>query len=185
MREEIDLTSPTPSPPRPLSRTLKNLGVILNSKRIRKYAPMRGLASGRLDFDQTGTYDPKLLRATPPRTPPPPRVKRTKTVGEISEGNEKTRKYRRVGYNYPMVMKFTTEKALKYLRSITPGPYPSKSTSANEEASSYDSDEDTRRHSRRKLRQPKRFGNRIRYDLPYSCGESWLTYKQKGRVIRS
>lgn len=145
-------------PPRP--RNIHDLGVILNSKRRRNLHPMRGVGGAWIDRDRSGTYDPKLQRATPPSTPPI----RVKRVRRPSRARSPARHFRRVGYNLPISFKFTSNDALAYLRSITPGPCRSRSNSRERLVSDSlsHSEDDTRRRSRRKTRKPTRLAKTTR-----------------------
>lgn len=108
---------------------LRDLGVILNNKRrATRHVPIRGAGTAWIDQDDSGTYDPKKDRATP--TPPLTRSRRrrrARTYGEDDGSvtpSPRTRRSRsQVGYRSSIVFYFTSEKALNYLRSITPGPF--------------------------------------------------------------
>ncbi|KAH6682805.1 hypothetical protein B0J14DRAFT_528407 [Halenospora varia] len=98
--------------------TIRELGILLNSKRRTAVDSLRGAASAWIDLDDSGTYNPKGLCVTPPKKP-----KRARISRPVDDGNAvpKTRKpYRKVGYGFLVTLKFTEQKSLDYLRSITP-----------------------------------------------------------------
>jgi hypothetical protein len=127
------------------------LGIILSSRRRKHHQPMRGVGGAWLDQDKSGTYDPKLQAATPP-------ARRIKRARRFNGTACPSRSFRRKGYSLPMSFKFTSNRALSFLRSITPGPYTPHSTSNDDGLSVAfsDSEEETRRRSRRKIKKPSR-----------------------------
>jgi hypothetical protein len=144
-----------------MPRSIRDLGQILNSKRrAAVQQTIRGAATAWIDQDDSGTYDPKADRATPPVTPPR-RAKKLKLVNEPNkDGNQRPQMTRphRVGYSLPMTIVLTSEAGLDYLRSITPGPL---SSEAGDGLSQSLDPEDGSRHgsfSRRKTRRPRRLG---------------------------
>ena len=131
-------------PPRsqtvPFVQDLRNLGVILNNRRraATQHVTLRGAGAAWIDQDDSGTYDPKKERATPPATPIAPR-QRSRTLQDEDENeasSSKARKpHRRIGYRSILTFSFTSNKALDYLRSIPPGPYDSQSPTPDAELS--------------------------------------------------
>jgi hypothetical protein len=127
------------APARPKSLGLRDLGVILNNKRrATLHVPIRGAGTAWIDQDDSGTYDPKKERATPPLTPSR-RRRRARTHGEdggsVTPPPRPRRSRPQVGYRSLMVFSFTSEKALNYLRSITPGSFARQSTTPDEDLS--------------------------------------------------
>lgn len=155
-----------------MPRNIRELGILLNRKRRAAIqSTARGAATAWIDQDESGTYDPKRKRATPQECPPK-KVKRQRLPEEFDEdGNSKPcRHYHPVGYGFPMTFVFKTEKALNYLRSITPGPFGSQSSNADDELSDSSTDSDSSYGSfpklRKKAKQPKRLGaSSVRYVL--------------------
>jgi hypothetical protein len=142
-----------------ISSSIHHLGVILNSKRKAALEPIRGATTAWLDQDDSGTYDPRAKRTQPPAR----RSKRVKLAGDGEDGEWNSRKtYRRAGYSLTLSFSFTSKEALAYLKSITPGPEDSETSSADDELSDFlDSDDDSgsgTRKTRRKIKAPKRLG---------------------------
>ncbi|RDL40160.1 uncharacterized protein BP5553_00139 [Venustampulla echinocandica] len=138
---------------RPIPVDIHELGIQLNSKRrTTAQEPTRGASTAWIDIDDSGTYDPKNERATRPRPAKKARISR-----DVEEDNvpKTPRLYRRVGYSFPMTFKFTHEKSLEYLRSISPGPslpsYPCSSFSESVDREDNDSSYGSSR-SRRKIK---------------------------------
>ncbi|KAH6721723.1 hypothetical protein BKA61DRAFT_729218 [Leptodontidium sp. MPI-SDFR-AT-0119] len=108
----------------------KELGAFINNKRrAATNRELRGGATAYIDEDESGTYDPKKARRTPPSPSRP--AKRVKTSNAIDEdGNPRPKKPTKlIGFRYSLVVKldFKSEKALNYLRSLpagTSGPQP-------------------------------------------------------------
>jgi hypothetical protein len=129
------------APARPESLGLRDLAVILNNKRraATLHVAIRGAGTAWMDHDDSGTYDPKKDRATPtPPATPPRRRRRAKTYDEDGESiapPPRPRKRPPVGYRSLTTFAFTSEKALNYLRSLTPGPFDSLSTTPDEDPS--------------------------------------------------
>jgi hypothetical protein len=73
-----------------MPRSIRDLGQILNSKRrAAVQQTIRGAATAWIDQDDSGTYDPKADRATPPVTPPR-RAKKPKLIDELNkDGNQR------------------------------------------------------------------------------------------------
>jgi hypothetical protein len=116
---------------RPQIHGLRDLGILLNSRRNASLTAIRGVASACIDQDDSGTYDPKESRAKSSTIS----VRRPKTVTLEDDDNEnhepKSRRYKQVGYSFPMTFVLTSEEGLKYLRSITPGPFDSPADTLN------------------------------------------------------
>jgi hypothetical protein len=134
----------------------------MNSRRRAAQQTKVGLATGYIDQDDSGNYDPGAQgakkraqrRAALPVTPPPKKVRQ-----EGDEGREKRAKRVPVGYSFPISFYFKKEKSLAFLRSITPGPYSSPSSSASDtDSNSEDSEDEEGYDMRRKIRRPKRYG---------------------------
>ena len=144
-----------------MPRSIRDLGQILNSKRrATVQGPIRGAATAWIDQDDSGTYDPKAARATPPVTPPR-RTKALRVFDELDEdGNPKPRLTRshRVGYSFPMTIVLTLEAGLDYLRSITPGPFNSEADDTLSESLDPEKDSGYGSFSRRKTKRPRRLG---------------------------
>jgi hypothetical protein len=156
-----------------MPRNIRELGILLNRKRRAAIqSTARGAATAWIDQDESGTYDPKRKRATPPECAPK-KVKRQRLPEEFDDENghpKPRRHYHPVGYGFPMAFVFKSEKALNYLRSITPGPFGSPSSSADDELSDSSTDSDSGYGSfpklRKKTKQPKRLGaSLMRYVL--------------------
>lgn len=109
----------------------RELGILLNNRRraaINK--SVRGAATAWIDEDDSGTYDPKLIRRTP--ASPSKRAKRIRTseVPLDNDGNPKPRKAsRQIGFRYTLVVElpFKSKKALNYLQTLPAGPYDTES----------------------------------------------------------
>ncbi len=143
---------------------IREIGILLNKKRrAATQATVKGAATAWIDQDDSGTYDPKRKRATPSDCQPK-KGKKQRTAAEFDEGgNPKPRRqYRAVGYGFLMTFSFKTEKAGNYLRSITPGPFDSQSTNADDQLSDSSTDFDSSYGSfpkRRRKKQLKRLGD--------------------------
>jgi hypothetical protein len=125
------------APARPKSLGLRDLGIILNSKRrATLHVAIRGAGTAWIDQDDSGTYDPDKDRATSsPFLTPPRRRRRARAYDEDDESvTPRTRPRKRppVGYRSLMTFSFTSERALNYLRSLAPGPFDSQSTTLDE-----------------------------------------------------
>lgn len=101
--------------------SFKELGLLINkSKRAAAIAAgLRGAATSCIDQDDSGTYDPKLER----RTPPPVRTTWLKKLNDDEEAvNEKQQKRWRPPKGYRLLAKFYFEqgRGMSYLRSIAP-----------------------------------------------------------------
>jgi hypothetical protein len=144
---------------------LRDLTILLNSRsRAARQGAIRGAATAWIDQDDSGNFDPKAAkRASAPR--------RTKRKTSVEDGSAKpTRSNRRVGYSFPFVFNLNFEAGLEYLRSITPGPEGSQSTTVDElSESESSSDEDVSyRKRRRRIKKPKRLGETSeRYFPPF------------------
>ncbi|KAF4637498.1 hypothetical protein G7Y89_g584 [Cudoniella acicularis] len=141
-----------------IPQSIRAIGIILNSRRrTTTKDSIRGAATAWIDLDDSGTYDPKATRVTPPR-----RVKRARVTRNANDGAPKVRKpYRRVGYIQVLTFKFTQQKSLDYLRSITPATDSSNNSTEDEEFSdSFDPDDNDRGvgRKRRKSKPLKRLG---------------------------
>ena len=128
------------APACPKSLGLRDLGIILNSRRrATLHVAIRGAGTAWIDHDDSGTYDPKKDRATPSPPVTPPRRRRRGRAHE--ENNEsitappRPRKGPPVGYRSLMTFSFTSDKALEYLRSISPGPFDSQSSTPDKDLS--------------------------------------------------
>lgn len=152
-------------------RDLRDLRVILNNKRrATQHIAIRGVgnAAAWLDQDDSGTYDPNKEGATPPNTPP--RTKKRSRTHEDDHPRPRTQTpHIPKGYCSLVTLSFTGEKALEYLRSVTPGPFDSQSTTPDDDLfeSPLNQEEDnifsphlTRRKTRR-AKKPK--GLSLRY----------------------
>jgi hypothetical protein len=155
-----------------MPESIRNLGIFLNKKRrAAVQGAMRGGATAWLDQDDSGTYDPKLKRATRDECGTVKKGKRRKIVGGDEDGNLKSRKfYRKVGYSFMVALRLESEEGKEYLRSITPGPVESESSNSDSDSSGSSTDSDPGYGSfpkrRRKKRQPKRLGTSTsRYSL--------------------
>jgi len=76
-------------PPRPHILGLRELGIMMNTKRQAALKPMRGAASGRFDLDDSGTYDPQedvTRRATRTRNSKKVRLQ------DDEDGNQRSRR---------------------------------------------------------------------------------------------
>jgi hypothetical protein len=122
-----------PAPARPHSLTLRELGAVLNSSKRRAatlHVAIRGAGTAWIDQDDSGTYDPDKERVTPLARP---QQRKTRAKKYDSDGNTITppraRKGPPRGYRSMLTFSLTSVEALDYLRSISPGPYESRSTS--------------------------------------------------------
>ena len=132
MPTEDSYFSEAPTCPRPFD--LRNLGVILNNKRrATQHVAIRGAGTAWIDQDDSGTYDPTKERATPPATPPRRRKRpRITESGDDLPRPQPQKSRRAVGYRSLLTFSFTSQKALDYLRSLTPGPFDSQSTAPDD-----------------------------------------------------
>ena len=125
---------------------IKSIGILLNtrSKRAAMHLAIQGLSTGYVDQDNSGTYDPKLDRATPPRTP----IARRERDPSAGPNQTKTKK---VGYSFPVILTLKSAKSLDYLRSISPalGLYSSSSSELADDRSDYESRDPGLRRRRR------------------------------------
>jgi hypothetical protein len=147
---------------RPHVSALRDLGIQMNSRRRAVQQTKVGLATGYIDQDDSGNYDPGAEGAKKraqrkvalPVTPPPKKVRQ--------EGDERRGKWAKripVGYSFPISFYFEKEKSLAFLRSITPGPYSAPSSSVSDTDSNWEDSEDEGGYDmRRKIRRPKRYG---------------------------
>jgi len=114
-------------PRRPRTLGLRELGIMMNARRQATLKPKRGTATGWIDQDDSGTYDPTVNR-----TPRKALVHRRKKVRHERNGNRDSRRGGSrstkpvTGYAYMVSFSFEKEAGRAYLRSITPdpGPYP-------------------------------------------------------------
>ncbi|KAG0646132.1 hypothetical protein D0Z07_8148 [Hyphodiscus hymeniophilus] len=137
-----DVSSSTSRP----FRDLRQLGLILNNKRraATQHVAIRGAGAAWIDQDTSGTYDPRLERATPPVTPPQ-RKRRPTRISDINDdesdnSNDISRPRRRrlqrhVGYQTIIAFSFKSKKALDYLATIPAGPYDSEPNTVDDELS--------------------------------------------------
>ncbi|KAH8687398.1 hypothetical protein BGZ60DRAFT_522061 [Tricladium varicosporioides] len=146
--------------------TIRELGILLNSKRRAAAGSLRGTASAWIDLDDSGTYNPKGLRVTPPR-----KLKIARVLQPAFDGNAvtKTRKpYRKVGYGFLVTLKFIEQKSLDYLRSITLPDEACHGCDIGEGSESNGSgvcSNPVRTRTRRSSKQTKRLGiSNTRYD---------------------
>jgi hypothetical protein len=123
---------------RPQIQGLRDLGILLNSRRNASLTAIRGATSAWIDQDDSGTYDPKEPRAKLSTIP----VRRPKPIKQEDDDDEnhgpKSRRYKQVGYSFPMTFVLTSEEGLKYLRSITPGPFDSPADTLDKLSGSLD-----------------------------------------------
>ncbi|KAE8448830.1 hypothetical protein EG329_008832 [Mollisiaceae sp. DMI_Dod_QoI] len=154
-------------------RSIRELGVLINSrKRAAAKVALRnavGAATAYIDQDDSGTYNPKGGRVTPP-IPSVKKPKRQRVEEDDDDGNPRPKKKNWVGYGSIITFKFTTKKALDYLQSITPDHF-SESGNTNVEDEETDSDHDSGYgasfefpRSKRKTKKPARFGDSTRDD---------------------
>lgn len=113
----------------------RELGLILNKRRATQHVAIRGVGAAWIDQDDSGTYDPKKERATPPATPPPRRRRRSPTDDDDEDRPRPRKSHRRIGYRSLLTFSFTSQKALDYLKSISPGPYDSRTATPEDELS--------------------------------------------------
>jgi hypothetical protein len=134
--------------------SLNPLGIRYFPRREGTLQGLSGFSTGYVDQDTSGTYDPKRERVTPLATPEvKQKPKLVSNTGE--EGQVVPKRIRhKVGYDIAIKIKFESEDARQYLRSITPGPYSDKSSDEQDEISSEDDGNRGRRSvmRRRKLR---------------------------------
>lgn len=128
------------APTRPKLLGLRDLGIILNNKRrATLHVAIRGAGTAWIDQDDSGTYDPEKDRATPsPLLTPPRRRRRARVYDKDDESVTpplRPRKLPPVGYRSLMTFSFTSKRALNYLRSITPSPFDSQSTTLDKDLS--------------------------------------------------
>lgn len=109
--------------PAPIHQQIREVGIFLNNKRrATAQQTLLGGATAWVDQDDSGTYDPKLERKTPPLRKKAKRRRPAEGLGE--DGNSKQRKRKRTTeYAGLITFNFTNQKALDYLRSISPGPF--------------------------------------------------------------
>ena len=146
--EQSAITNTSPSspstiiltmPPRPHILGLRELGIMMNTKRQATFQPMKGTAYGRYDHDDSGTYDPHQHAS--------PRISRSRNIKKIRSGNEMygtqrssgTSKLNHIGHRMLLTFSFTSQVGLDLLRQLTPDPhqYLHNSLRASKE-SSYD-----------------------------------------------
>lgn len=134
--------------------SLNPLGIRCFPRREGTLQGLLGFSTGYVDQDTSGTYDPKRERVTPPATPEI--RQKPKFIPNSKEGGEPAPKRIRhkVGYDIAIKIRFESEDAREYLRSITPGPYSDKSGDEQDERNSQDYGDCGRRSvmRRRKLR---------------------------------
>jgi len=111
-------------PPRPRILGLRELGIMMNTKRQARLLPMRGTASGRYDHDDSGTYNPHKHAS-----PRPTRARNSKRVRleDDQDGKQRCRRSKAsnsVSNSIVMTFSFSKEASLHYLRSITPDQPP-------------------------------------------------------------
>lgn len=130
-----------------ITRSLQGLSVFFNrQRRAAAQGPLKGGASGWIDQDDSGTYDPaqKLKRLTHAKVKAGARRAKRKQelVSDTDDDNdneESEDRYSRknVGYGLMMTFSFVKPASKSYLRSITP------SFSEEEVSSQSDSEEDS------------------------------------------
>lgn len=103
---------------------LRELAAAINNKRrAATNREFRGGATAYIDEDESGTYDPKKARRTPPSPSRP--AKRVKISHPLDEDrNPKPKKpTKQIGFRYSLVVKleFKSKEALDYLSSIPAG----------------------------------------------------------------
>ncbi|KAH7407159.1 hypothetical protein BKA64DRAFT_408541 [Cadophora sp. MPI-SDFR-AT-0126] len=137
---------------------------INNRRRAATNRAFRGVATAYIDEDESGTYDPKRARKTPPSPSRP--AKRVKTSNAVNKDGTLVSKKptKQIGFRYEMLvkLKFHSKKALDYLRALPVGPYGSQSSNADEEL---DFDDDSgyggSYKRKREAKQPRRLGAAI------------------------
>jgi hypothetical protein len=146
----IDSLSPD-LPQHPRISTFRDVGIRMNSRK--RTINTRGFGTGWLDEDKSGNYDPRLHR-TPPR-----RAKRIRTNKGRSPSRRTGGRRLPVGYRYLVTVPLKSEKALNFLRSITPSPLSSRSDREDDLSSSpSDNGEGFAYRTRREIRRPKQLG---------------------------
>jgi len=166
---ELNYDAPAPAAPEDaffknfqgsrVTKAIHELGVALNSRRKAAPQTINGANTAWIDYDDSGNYDPKAEHGRQPTK----RNKRARTIGTSNRDDaQKPRNAKRRGrHPRTLVFSFTNEKALDYLRSITPDPEGSGESSSDEPLVSLDSDDDSgtgSRRTRRKIKQPNRLG---------------------------
>ncbi|KAG4434896.1 hypothetical protein IFR05_009626 [Cadophora sp. M221] len=140
----------------------KELGAFINNKRrAATNRELRGGATAYIDEDESGTYDPKKARRTPPSPPRP--AKRVKTFNALDEdGNPRPEKLAKlIGFRYSLVVKlaFKSEKALNYLDSLPADESaPQPGFVEEEEVDSDGSEGVVSSNRKRQVKRPRRLG---------------------------
>lgn len=156
-KSRLDYSTIIPGLEKPrISNGFRDLAISLNAGRNRRpgtlQAAIQGFSTGYVDQDTSGTYDPKLVRATPPPTPISRPIRERARHDE--NGQPRPNKRKRIGYTFPVKLTLKSKKGLDYLKSIPEGPYSSGSeaedeTSDLEHDSGYNSPVNRLRRSRR------------------------------------
>lgn len=143
--------------PVPLHQQIRQVGIFLNHRRrAASQQTLLGGATAWVDQDDSGTYDPKLARKTPPLRK---KAKRRRTAEGLDENsNPKPRNRGRTSeYGGLITFSFTGKKALEYLRSISPGPFSDNSEESSLEINGEDGGSGSGSFRRRKrARQVKK-----------------------------
>ncbi|KAK0117384.1 hypothetical protein ONS96_013214 [Cadophora gregata f. sp. sojae] len=133
---------------------------INNRRRAATNREYRGVATAYIDEDESGTYDPKKSRRTPPS--PLRSAKRVRVSNAVNKDGtlKPKRPTKQIGFRYEMLVKFKfqSNKALDYLRTLPPGPYESQSSNADEEDDCYDSGYGGSFKRKREVKRPRRLG---------------------------
>jgi hypothetical protein len=149
---------------RPQISELREIGILMNSRRPVSHNPFRGLASACIDEDDSGTYDPKDESRLKQAGSQPRRTKRTKKAkrqdseedasleGKSPQGGE-------TEYSLPVTFALTSGEGVDYLRSITPGPFEDDAISSSSDSGSESLDnENGVLPARTKSSKPARLG---------------------------
>ncbi|KAH7357252.1 hypothetical protein BKA65DRAFT_580709 [Rhexocercosporidium sp. MPI-PUGE-AT-0058] len=103
---------------------IKKLAALINNrKRAATKRELRGGATGYIDEDESGTYDPKEARRTPPSPPRPAKRVKINHALDKDENPQSKKPTKQIGFQYSLMVKLDlkSEKGLDYLRSLPAG----------------------------------------------------------------
>jgi hypothetical protein len=103
---------------------LRDIGILMNSRRTASLNAIRGIASACIDEDDSGTYDPKESRSKTTIFQPRRMKKAKRADGDEDPSQELgTRRGTQAEYSLPITAPFSSPQGLDYSRSISPDPF--------------------------------------------------------------
>ena len=143
---------------RPKIEGLRDIGILINSRRTASLHAIRGVASAYIDEDDSGTYDPKESQSKTTISQPRRTKKAKKGDGDGDPNQGQTRRDTQVGYSLPITFVLNSAKGRNYLRSISPGPFDDDSNNPEKSTESLNVDGGIL-FTRRQVKKPTRLGD--------------------------